>query len=152
MRHIDATYWTDQGSLDLVKEIKGRKLAIDFFIVFAQSLVFASLSFYLTAQTEFFTLFTALLIVDVAWFLSLYEYVADEKVFRHQKKWTMNNSAAILALLIAFIVSRNLSSSVQLVLFSTVIALNTLADFVISWEFYFPTLPGRPCGPIHTDA
>jgi hypothetical protein len=143
MRHLDVTYLVkfEADSSGDINRPGRRNVAIDFFVIFAQSLIFAALSFYLGEPTEFFTIFAGLLILDVVWFLSVYQYTPDRKAFEHQKRWTLNNTIAVFALLTTTAVSRTLDPVLLFCLFALIIALNTIVDFVISWDFYFPSLP-----------
>jgi len=141
MRHLDTTYTAELGkgsSGDL--RLSGRnRLAVDFFVIFLQSLIFATLSFLFRTPTEFFFLFAMLLVVDVVWFLSAYQLTTDRKAFEHQRRWTLNNTVAVIALLVFIGIGTNFTPSAYVYTLSAIIALNTLVDFYISWEFYFPT-------------
>ena len=140
MRHLDTTYTAEwgKGSSGDLKLSGGRKTAIDFFVIFSQSLVFAFISFLLRVPLDFFALFVALLVADVVWFLGVYQFTSDRKAFDHQKQWTLNNTISVFALLIAISSGAVLDPIVHVYLLWGILVLNTLIDFTVSWDFYFP--------------
>jgi hypothetical protein len=91
--------------------------------------------------TEFFVLFAGLLLVDVVWFLSVYQFTTDRKAFEHQKKWTLNNTIAVFSLLVVIGAVTVLDPNAYILLLWAILALNTLIDFIVSWNFYFPQFP-----------
>lgn len=140
MRHLDTTYTLEPGkggSGDLILS-GGRRTAIDFLVIFIQSLGFALLSFLLSSPIEFFAGFTALLVIDVVWFLSAYQFTEDRKAFEHQKRWTLNNTVGVFSLLILTAISPRISPSISTLLCMIILACNTIFDYYISWDFYFP--------------
>jgi len=142
MRHLDTIY-VEADSSWRVKEVGGKRVAFDFFAIFGESLFFASLSFYLGRPTEFFAIFTSLLIVDVVWCLGGYQYTPDRERFEHQKRWALNNTIAVFSLLAVIAASSILQAAFLFYLLSSVIILNTTVDFVVSRGLYFPSLCGK---------
>lgn len=143
MRHLDIAYTAELGkgsSADL-KFSGGRKVAVDFFVIFFQSVAFSIISFLIRQPKEFFILFISLLVVDVVWFLSVYQYAADRKAFAHQKRWTLNNTTGVFALLVGISTVSSLHSTIQVCVLGGILLVNTVIDYVISWEFYFPRYP-----------
>ena len=129
IRHLDDTYAPmvrSNASKD-VKLIHPRFIGLDFFVIFAQSVLFAAMSFYINKATEYFCCFLVLLIVDVVWFLYLYRYTPNRQVFDHQKKWSTNNILTLLALLIIAALANVLSSGVHFYFF--VVILNVSSGF-----------------------
>lgn len=140
MRHLDTTYTPEPGKVGLTHSPVGSagKTALDFFVIFFQTVGFAVLSFLLRQSSEFVVLFTSLIAIDVLWFLGVHGMVTDPSSFLHQKKWTINNVVTLLALLILIASSANLGDTVYFYLCFGCILLNTVVDFWISWAFYFP--------------
>lgn len=145
MRHLDTAYIAElgRGSSADVKLSGGRRIAVDFFVMFVQSVAFSIISFLIRMPNEFFGLFIGLLVVDVVWFFSVYQYTPDRKAFEHQKRWTLNNTTAVFALLVGISTVSNLDSIVQVCVLGAILLVNTLVDYMISWEFYFPRYPQR---------
>jgi len=142
VRHLDTTYTSDPGKVAIVHKPVGAsgKTALDFFVIFFQSVVFAVLSFLLKQPNSFFALFAALIAVDVLWYLAVHGMVTDKSRFLHQKRWSINNVATLLALLIVLAHSARIANSFHFYICFFLVLLNTVVDFAISWEFYFPAV------------
>lgn len=141
IRHLDTTYTMEagKGHVGDLKEGEGTKTALDFFVIFLQSILFAVISFMVRLPAEFFTFFAGLLVMDVIWFLGVYQFTSDQSAFMHQKKWALNNIVATFALLLGISAERILGPAYVYLLWG-ILMLNTLIDYLISWDFYFPNL------------
>lgn len=117
-----------------------RRLDVDFFVIFGQSVLLAAMSFYVGKTREFFTLYTALLIVDVIWFFITLGFAETWLEFRRQRNWAINNVITVIALILVYANRASFSPEVYFYVLVGLIIANTLADFVISWLFYFPHL------------
>jgi hypothetical protein len=141
VRHMDAVYGTAlaaSGSDSHGKPERGN-LGLDFFVIFGQSILFGVTSFYADARPEFVVLFIGLLFFDILWTLAAQQQQpGDTNFFAHQRKWLLNNLVAVVALLVAYAAYQGQDADIYLHLGAGALALNTIADFVINWRFYFP--------------
>lgn len=140
IRHLDSTYTRERGRVPVgdLKNQARRNTAIDFFVIFSQALSLVVLSFLLHDASLFFYVFAGLIAIDIFWYLGVYNLASDEATFRHQKRWTLNNVTTLVGLLILFATASRLPGDWFPLSVITLLALNTVADFVISWAFYFP--------------
>jgi hypothetical protein len=144
VRHMDAVYGTTvtaTADASAVKPARGN-LGLDFFVIFGQSILFGVTSFYADVRPEFIVLFIALLFFDILWTVAAQQQqqtAAGEDFFTHQRNWLINNLVALVALLFLYAFYSGQDETVFLHVGAGVIALNTIADFVINWRFYFPT-------------
>ncbi len=152
IRHLDTTYTSEPGKVGVTHKPTGSaaKTPLDFFVIFFQALIFALLSFLLRKPGEFVALFTALIAIDVLWYLGVHGMVVDPSSFQHQKKWTMNNVVTLVALLIVIAVGGKIGTVAYFYSSAVVIFANTAVDFWISWPFYFPGAENR--GPANQKA
>jgi hypothetical protein len=141
IRHIDNAYSIDSYrsvNTDDVKKTERSNLGLDFLVVFVECVVLAITSFYINSLKEFFSLFIGLLIFDVLWTIGSYAYTPNRPVFVHQKRWTLNNVVAVILLLVASAYSHCMNTTTYHIIFPLILGCNTVADFSISWKFYFP--------------
>jgi hypothetical protein len=96
------------------------------------------MSFYQARPMQFFSIFIILMTVDVFWFFAIYHFLPNKKEFEHQKAWTINNVVAIIVLLVIYSFSVSISKEILTYAFATTLFLNTIADYKVNWEFYFP--------------
>jgi hypothetical protein len=145
IRHLDSAYTLElgKGSSGDLNHSGGKNIGIDFLIIFVQSLIFAILSFIIKNSTEFFFIFTILLTIDIIWFVGIYQLTTEKDAFSHQKKWTINNLVFVILLWIFISQSINISSNINFYILSSLICINTIIDFVISWNFYFPSYKNK---------
>ena len=69
IRHLDSVYGQEEQVKRLVKPAPWGGLGVDFFVILAQSILFAVMSFYADSPNELLMLFTILLASDVIWVL-----------------------------------------------------------------------------------
>lgn len=127
IRHLD----------DLVLNRDG-KIAINFFIIFTENILFAILSFSLQIPNQFFCIFIALIFLDIVWFELSTKITANPKTFERRKKWTLNNILFIIIMLVILVFSLYCPSQEYVLYFLFSLFGNTIADFYIQWNFYFP--------------
>ncbi|MGE5282390.1 MAG: nucleoside 2-deoxyribosyltransferase [Chloroflexota bacterium] len=138
-RHLDSVYGPKELSTSAMKPAPWGGLGIDFFVILAQSILFAVMSFYAAAPEELLILFTVLLASDVLWVLVVQQPSEDRAGFSHQRRWMLNNIVALFVLLGIYLAGgRGNVSDATLYAGGTVMLLNSVFDFVISWTFYFP--------------
>jgi nucleoside 2-deoxyribosyltransferase len=143
VRHLDTAYsphGVHFGS-PLVTMPPGG-LGIDFTVIFGQSILLAVASFYAAPRLEFILLLSMLLAIDALWSIFVQRQIGDKQGFAHQRRWLLNNIAALIALLFIFIYSgqQTVPDNRQYLLHlaALILGLNTIIDFFISWSFYFP--------------
>jgi hypothetical protein len=146
MRHLDTAYLSDfrAGSVQVSRDLKvgsRRIMGLDFFVILVQSIIFSVMSFLLGDPTTFVIVFTSLLVFDVIWVLSIYQFASSHEAFVHQRNWALNNVVAVIALFVILLLKVGGQTEFFVLVASFTIAINTIVDFVISWRFYFPTLP-----------
>ncbi len=139
MRHLDTVYTGEQGkggAGDLTLD-RGNKLAIDFFIMFFQSMVFTLLSFLLTQPPTFYLLFAVLLSTDGLWFLLVHKRPESDKLHAYQKVYYFNNlmCGAAMGALVLVVAPRN--EGLAWTVLCAVLLLNTTVDFKLNWNHYF---------------
>lgn len=142
MRHLDSVYMGGQSKLPArdASTVARRRTAIDFTVVFMQAIILAILSFLVIDAAAFITTFTTLLIIDVFWYLGSEKASSDDTEIRHQRRWTLNNVSAVIALLITIAFRDQMHVSLFGVLGTVIIAVNAIVDFIVSSDFYFPLL------------
>ncbi|HET6570958.1 MAG TPA: nucleoside 2-deoxyribosyltransferase [Solirubrobacterales bacterium] len=152
VRHLDAAYGTESiASAASGRHVEPRGgLGLDFFIIFAQSLLFAMASFYINVPTTYILLFIVLLIFDALW--TVYSQRTDgEFAGSPQRMWLLNNMVAAVFLGAFYLgfYQANTGRAWALIAAVIVLVLTTLIDFVLNWWFYFPRSikkwhPGEP--------
>jgi hypothetical protein len=142
VRHLDTTYKEELGKANITHKPVGSsgKTALDFFVIFIQSILFAWMSFLLKEPTEFFGLFTLVLLIDILWYLTVHGMAKDKESFQHQKRWTINNVLSLLLLFVIFLIADKIGIVWFTYASGIVAGGNAFVDFWISWSFYFPTL------------
>ena len=140
VRHLDTTYSATPGKAVVSQKPvqSAGRTALDFSVIYSESVLFALLSFLIGKPTEFYPVFTVLLGIDVLWYLCVHTMVTDRRVFVHQKKWALNNVLTLFALVITFIISGRMGPIMYFCVGITCVIANTIVDFAISWQFYFP--------------
>jgi hypothetical protein len=148
VRHLDAAY----GAESVARAASGRHaeprggLGLDFFIIFAQSLLFSVTSFYITAHSTYISLFIILLAFDVIW--TVYSQQADgDFAASPQRSWLLTNLVAVVGLIGFYLTFKaHRTEAWPLDAGVGVLAAATVADFRLNWAFYFPrqTRPWRP--------
>lgn len=141
IRHLDAAY----GSESVARAASGRHveprggLGLDFLAIFTQSVLFSVTSFYILSHEAYISLFIVLLGFDIIW--TVYsEPPQGGYTVSPQRMWLLNNLGAISALVVFFLIYKAhhdrdwaLDAAVG------VLAVTTIADFALNWEFYFPS-------------
>ena len=137
VRHLFATYVEEGGS----KRIKNGALLADFFLLFLEGCLFVMLASVLTEPVTFGWVLVALLVFDSVWgFLAGLAFTGAQAQHA-ERTWALINvvTAALLSVcLILFepmFVSKPLLSEAGLFV---IIALRTIVDYVLCWNFYFP--------------
>lgn len=148
IRHLDSVYGSEEQGIPVVRPEPRGGLGVDFFVILAQSILFAIMSFYAAHPEELVLLFTALLVFDVLWTLVV-QQPGDEDSFSHQKRWMLNNFVALLAILVVYAIARGDRTDGLLYAGAAAMMLNAVFDFGINWQFYFPpkTTPERDVDP-----
>src|SRR5207302_735466 len=103
-----------------------RSLGIDFFVIFFQSIMFSMMSFYIGKDFEFFALFTALLLLDVVWYLLTLGFAGDLREFKRQRNWTVNNVLAVIALFAITNLSAQLGQPLYFDVQASIMGVNTV--------------------------
>lgn len=140
VRHLDAAYGTEGVALAASgRHVEPRGgLGLDFFVVFAQSLLFSITSFYVNSPSAYVMLFIVLLTFDIIW--TVYSQQGErEPAASPQRMWLLNNIFAITIMITFFILyvahpGRQWTLGVAV----GVLATTTVIDFVLNWKFYFP--------------
>ena len=139
MRHLDDAYQT-HVSPGGKGGIPKRHLGLDFVVVYAESVLFAIMSFFLSKPAEFIGIFTVLLFLDVIWVLASSQFPLKRQAFTYQKYWALNNVVTVIVLLLATAYAVGLAAEIYVWLVAVVLWANTIVDFRINWEFYFPNV------------
>ncbi len=140
VRHLSEDYSRER----IIEEKRtGFELALDFFFIFLQCIIFGFMSFYSILFNNIYDLFIILFIVDILWFILLAIASAKFHLKFAEMKWTIVN---VITLVVLFFL-RDLALSdpniigVRVLLF-TIIG-NMILDYGINWKFYFPRLSTR---------
>lgn len=158
-RLIDDVY-TISDKTGRVSTWRRDSIARDFLAVFLTSLLFAAMSFYLAKPMAFSLIFFAIVFFDIIWLCSTIKRKDIRDLFQdgigsgpYYVKWLVNNIVFVIAFLIAvavlLVLDADLSSgdenSKEWIAYTIVyflILLNTIADYVVSWQTYFPRKSG----------
>lgn len=139
VRHLDSVYGGEEQSSRVIQPAPRGGLGVDFFVILAQSILFAVMSFYAGHPEQLLILFTILLASDVIWTLVVQEPSEDDDGFSHQRRWMLNNVSALVALLAVYaIVGGGHRTDFLVYAGATIMLVNAVLDFAISWRFYFP--------------
>ncbi len=140
IRHLDSVYGRKEQSSSTVKPAPWGGLGVDFFVILAQSILFAVMSFYADSPKQLLMLFIVLLASDVTWVLVVQQPSEDREGFSHQRRWMLNNVLALIVILTVYAIAGGAHRTDSLVYGgATVMLLNAVFDFAINWKFYFPT-------------
>src|SRR5262249_25897952 len=138
VRHLFATYVEHSGS----SRIKRGALALDFLLLFFEACIFVSLSLLIAKTQLFVNILIGLLIVDSVWGLLAYLAFTGAQAQLAEKKWATINLIAIAALFVFSKFGPSLLGGwgyeMQQLIFVTCV-LRTIADYITSWDFYYPT-------------
>lgn len=108
----------------------------NFIVIMVQSVLFALMSFYVNGNRSLILLFGLLLVIDIFWYVAnLTTTDTDPEALGQQQRWMFNNFG-FLAVLVGLYYANNNGWAVTAA--AVAILLNTLVDFYISWNFYFP--------------
>lgn len=155
VRLLDDSYLIKEKTyLDTGNETKDDRLNYihwDFIVILITGILFAFMSFYLHKYADFFSIFTFILIFDVAWYFFTNKDTRDPRIQKQRKYWAFNNIAHLLLFIPIVTIEINnrfssMSSSDTTTIYNrwSVLLLfilgttNAIADFYISWPFYFP--------------
>ncbi|HEV2975664.1 MAG TPA: hypothetical protein VGX69_11850 [Solirubrobacteraceae bacterium] len=145
-RHMDTLYG-DAGRKTVSAHGHGPAplggLGIDFIVVFLQAIIFAVISFYASPRREFLLLFMVLLAFDLIWNILTQQVVHDARDLAHQQRWVLNNFVCVVGILVLYLKYKQHHTVLYLDIGASVLALNTLVDFVLNWRFYFPWTIGK---------
>jgi len=126
MKHINSGYLRDYQGFS-IRVSGGARLAIDFFVIFMQSILFSIMSFYLFDFNSFIPVFLLLLGIDIIWNLSKWT-LDDRKELVHHKVWFLNNLICGIAIAIIFF---TIEGNTKVILVCTTLFANTLLDYCI---------------------
>lgn len=140
-RLVDRLY-IPKGATRHAPEPQG--LALDFLVIFTQSVMFAVLSFYAAPRRELLLLFGVLLLFDIIWYVATLrlpdpaEWRAYEEARNTQRKWMLNNlifGSAVWVCYVGYL--QHTGARAWIYVGAIAIVVNTLVDFYISADLYF---------------
>jgi hypothetical protein len=138
VRHLDSVYSGEEKPGYVIQPAPRGGLGVDFFVILAQSILFAAMSFYASRPEQLMALFAILLASDVIWTLVVQEPSEDHRGFSHQRRWMLNNVSALLALLAVYAIVGGDRTDFLVYAGAAIMLINAMLDFTISWRFYFP--------------
>lgn len=135
MRLLDDSY------LDADRVVR-RNIVVDFVVIFTTSVLFAAMGAFLNRADLFYTCFLSILVIDIIWaLLALASNNQDE--LQIQQRWLLNNLVftvfVVLATLGSFQYPGVMTPDVTAGIVLVCLMLNTLIDFFVSRNFYFPS-------------
>lgn len=147
MSYLSRTY--EISDYEAVARKYNIRLAVDFFFIFAQGVIFCGLSLYQTKTFEFYSLFATLFFVDAIWFFIIisfskiiYKDFEARKAQEHMKalmNWMVANLlTGIIMVFILFVGISKENLNEKIPLFFIVIMLNTILDYGLNRKLYFP--------------
>lgn len=144
VRHLYATYVEAGGST----RIKRGALAIDFLLLFFQACLFIALSLLIQKPELFLNVLIGLLVVDCIWGVLAYLAFTGAQAQLAEKKWALINLAAgvllfALAKLGPPLLGGWADTMNQLVF--VICLVRTIADYITSWDFYYPPQSNPDC-------
>ncbi len=139
IRHLDSVYGGEERPHHTVKPAPWGGLGVDFFVILAQSILFAVMSFYASHPEQLLMLFVVLLASDVIWVLVVQQPSEDQAGFSHQRKWMLNNVLFLIALLAVYAIAGGDRTDFLVYAGGTAMLFNAIFDFGINWSFYFPS-------------
>jgi hypothetical protein len=142
IRHLYATYVEGGGS----SRIKRGALAIDFLLLFFQACIFVAMSVLVQNTQWFVNILIVLLAVDCVWGLLAHLAFTGASAQVAEKKWAIIN---LVAGAVLFFLSKlgpplldGWGNEMKQLAF-LVCLVRTIADYVVSWDFYYPPNQGR---------
>jgi hypothetical protein len=116
-------------------------LAADYFVIAFIGVLFAALGFYVRSPFEFCVLFAAILSIDIVWLFATEQDAQEAPARRARRFWYCNNLIHLIPM-IALLVHEGMMpvgrTTNWLLVVQGLMLTNTLVDFYISREFYFP--------------
>jgi hypothetical protein len=135
---VEDRYARSESSLDA-------SLGVDFIVILVESMLFAVGSFYARRAPDFLLLILVLLVIDISWFVVNLRETGARDAVEHQRRWLFNNFLAFVAIGFCYFAAEVTHLKLYVDVGAAAVAVNTLIDFAISWDFYFPRL-GRASG------
>jgi len=139
VRHLSEDYLRER----IIEERRsGIELAIDFFFIMAQSIIFVFMSFYIGTRFQFKYVYDLVLILfgaDILWFILLALARKTLSWKYPEARWTAVN---ILTLIILLLMRDHMISiwdpELAAKAFGGIMLGNMVLDYSINWPFYFP--------------
>jgi len=140
VRHLSEDY----SRIRIIEEKRtGFELALDFFFIFLQSIVFVIMSFYINYFPQIYDLFIILFVIDIFWFLLLGLARAKFELKYPEMKWTVVNILTVFVLLVLRDIAHSDPNTLGIRLLLIIIFANMMLDYGINWQFYFPKISAR---------
>jgi len=148
MNYLSRTY--NIPDYEAITRKNNYKLAIDFFFIFLQGIIFCGLASYQVIKFEFYLLFAILFFIDSIWFFVIINFVnLANKDFEAQHtqeymkaltNWmVVNFTTGVVILFIIYSAQKETLPDMIPLLF-TVIMINTVLDYGLNRKLYFPVL------------
>lgn len=161
MRHLDSAYLEpivadmEREDVDYV-QIRPLNRFFDFYLLLIHGIIFFYLATAIRSVTLFFQLYTLLLVFNAGWLLLTTAMGATEVAFVEalrawrsmgtraflasrapELRWGINNTVTGLVLAAVLVVDPTLPFPPWVLLVGIALA-NSVADYFLTWEFYFP--------------
>jgi hypothetical protein len=137
VRHLYATYVEGGGST----RIRRGALAVDFLLLFFQACLFVAMSILIENTQVFLNVLISLLIVDCVWGLLAILAFTGAQAQQAEKRWALIN---LFSVVILYVLSKfgppllnGWGDDIKQLIFLVCI-IRTIADYMSSWDFYFP--------------
>jgi hypothetical protein len=145
MSYLSRTY--DIPDYEAIMRKYNFKLAIDFFFIFSQGIIFCGLALYQVIRYEFYLLFAILFLIDAIWFFIIINFIKlaykdfeapqTQEQMRVHTNWMVANFITGVIIFILIQTPRNQLSDKIPLLFALII-INTLFDYGLNRKLYFP--------------
>lgn len=142
LRYLDLKYLEFDQAASHIKDYSSISRFIDFISLIVHAIFFYILASAITNFTYFYQIILIILFINSIWLCLIYLKTKSENRQRLEissaLKWVINNS--ICALILVVIYFLDLSYFLKFSIFLMVATVNTLADFIFSWNMYFPEI------------
>jgi hypothetical protein len=138
VRHLFATYIEGGGS----KRIKNGALLADFFLLFVEGCLFVMMAWSLPDSKMFAWVIVAVLILDSVWGFLAWLAITGAQAQYAERTWALLNAttAAILAAILIYAKDAFVKELPWLQFgILGIIGLRTTLDYILGWNFYFPS-------------
>ncbi len=144
LRYLDSRYVELQYEHFDPKRYRGVSRFVDFYSLLILGILFYALAASLSNPPMFYWIFIFILFFNSTWLCHCYYSTPandrNKPEIKNTRKWATNNILIGFLLFTFVFYSENLSSVCLLSIFFILANINSLIDYLLTWDTYFPKL------------